>query len=122
MTDAVLLLPTVHNLQAPPGLQRPVEMLGEIDAVDREQIQSFSAEALHTQLKLLFKSSRILSRRNFGLKNPMRIRGFRKSPSDLALRTAVMPGRLHVMEPQAHRPLQGLFHGLLRSDRDLGGR
>ena len=124
MANAAFSLPTANHLQASARAKGLVEMLLEVDAVNREQIQppiSRQAQALKTGLQFGFKHPRVGIGRHLGLQDPMRIAHLLQHRAQLALGGAVVASGFDVVTTSCHCFLQGGPQvGLTRSCDRIG--
>ena len=113
MTDASIGLPSTDHVHAAPGTQGLLQMLGQVDAVNGQQIQTLAAEPLKTEGQLILEGIRVLPRWHLALQDPRRVRRCCDGPPQLPLGAAVVTGCLDVMKTKVRGALQrGLQVGL----------
>ena len=125
MANAAFCLPTANHLQASARAEGLVEVLLEVDAVNRQQIQPPSprqAQALKTGLQFGLKHPRVGIGRHLGLHDPLRIAHLLQQRAQLALGGAVVTGGFDVVKTSCHRFLQGGPQVGLTLRRDRIGR
>ena len=119
--DAALGLPTARHLQAASGAQGLFNVLGQIESVDRQQVDPLHCQALETQLQFGLKGGAVRLGRNLGLQDAPGIRHLGQQRTQLPLRGAVMARGFDVMEAAGHRLLQRGAQVGLAVLGDLGG-
>ena len=85
MTDPTFGLPAAHDIKAASGSDRLIEMGMEIDAMNRQQIDTIHIETGEGQFEISFEKRRIGLRWNLGLQDSRGIRTIRKRPAQLSL-------------------------------------
>ena len=112
-TDPPLVLPAPGHLQAATGAQGLVQVLGLVDAMDRQQVdpakgaRAIEPKPLETEAEFGFKTDRILLGRQLGLEQAIGIGALGQQPAELALGGAVVAGRFNVVQAACHGSLQG---------------
>ena len=69
MTDPSLLLPAAHHLQATAWTQGLVEMTGQIDAMEGQEIQSLAPQSLKGEGQHLFELVGVIPRWDLALQD-----------------------------------------------------
>ncbi len=133
MADPAGLLPAAGHRQAAAGPQRLIEQLRGVEAMDGQQIdpapapirppRAVKAQPLEAGAQVGLEGGRIGGRGHLGLEDPPGIRQPGQQPAQLPLRSAVVAGRLDVVQPRRHGGLQrGLQIRLAAGLHRLGGQ
>ena len=82
--DAPIPLPAPRHLHAAPRFEGGLQLLGKVDAMDRQTIHPIHGEALKAQRQLRLKGRRIVLGRDLGLQDPLGIGDLGQQPAKLA--------------------------------------
>ena len=119
---AALPLQLPRRLQAAARLQRPVEQLAVVDAVQREQVHMVQLQVSHRSLERLQKLRGRRLRRDLRLHDHLVARQLGQQCAELHLRRAVAARRLNVVDAQRERAVDAGLEIFLVRARDVRRR